>query len=49
MCNLYSLRPSRKNLLMKFDLPDNRVVRFEEMPAIFPGHSAPVVRATERD
>ena len=26
MCNLYSLRPSRKSLLAKFDLSDNRVV-----------------------
>src|ERR1700694_2986000 len=44
---LYSLRPSRKDLLTKFDLSDNRAMRWQELPAIFPGYTAPVIRATD--
>lgn len=46
MCNLYSVKTSRKTLMEKFRLSDNRIAVFEPLPAIFPGHLAPVVKVT---
>jgi putative SOS response-associated peptidase YedK len=44
MCNLYSLKPDRSQLLRVFQVSDNRAVQLEPMPSIFPGYQAPVVR-----
>ena len=44
MCNLYSVRTSRGALARKFGLSDNRMVAFEPLPAIFPGHMAPIIK-----
>jgi putative SOS response-associated peptidase YedK len=44
MCNLYSIRTSRAALARKFMLSDNRMAAFEPLPAIFPGHMAPIIR-----
>ena len=46
MCNLYSVKTSRKALMDKFRLSDNRIAVFDPLPAIFPGHMAPIVKAT---
>jgi putative SOS response-associated peptidase YedK len=47
MCNLYSIRTSRAALARKFGLSDNRMAAFDPLPAIFPGHTAPIIRQTE--
>jgi putative SOS response-associated peptidase YedK len=44
MCNLYSVRTSRAALASKFMLADNRMASFEPLPAIFPGHMAPIIK-----
>ena len=44
MCNLYSVRTSRAALARKFGLSDNRMAAFEPLPAIFPGHMAPIIK-----
>ncbi len=44
MCNLYSVRTSRAALARKFMLSDNRMAAFEPLPAIFPGHMAPIIK-----
>jgi putative SOS response-associated peptidase YedK len=44
MCNLYSVRTSRAALARKFMLSDNRMASFEPLPAIFPGHMAPLIK-----
>jgi putative SOS response-associated peptidase YedK len=44
MCNLYSIRTSRAALARKFRLSDNRITAFESLPAIFPGHVAPIIK-----
>ena len=44
MCNLYSIRTSRWALARKFGLSDNRMAAFEPLPAIFPGHMAPIIK-----
>jgi putative SOS response-associated peptidase YedK len=44
MCNLYSIRTSRAALARKFRLSDNRMVAFDALPAIFPGHMPPIVK-----
>jgi putative SOS response-associated peptidase YedK len=44
MCNLYSVRTSRAVLARKFRLSDNRMAAFDALPAIFPGHMAPVIK-----
>jgi len=44
MCNLYSVRTSRAALARKFGLSDNRMAAFEPLPAIFPGHLAPIIK-----
>lgn len=46
MCNLYSVKTSRKSLIEKFRLSDNRIAVFDPMAAIFPGHMAPVIKVT---
>ena len=46
MCNLYSLTTARQAILRLFRVSDIRAVAFDPLPAIFPGHSAPVVRPT---
>jgi putative SOS response-associated peptidase YedK len=47
MCNLYSIRTSRAALARKFSLSDNRMAAFEPLPAIFPGHMAPIIKQSE--
>ncbi len=47
MCNLYSLTTARQAVLRLFRVSDNRAAQFQPLPAIFPGHSAPVVRIAE--
>jgi putative SOS response-associated peptidase YedK len=44
MCNLYSLNKKRDMLARFFRISHNRSAAFEPVPAIFPGHVAPVVR-----
>jgi putative SOS response-associated peptidase YedK len=44
MCNLYSVRTSRAALAHKFHLSDNRIAAFDALPAIFPGHMAPIIK-----
>jgi putative SOS response-associated peptidase YedK len=45
MCNLYALTKTRERLWDHFAVGHNRSVQYESLPAIFPGHVAPVVRA----
>lgn len=47
MCNLYSIKTRRADLARKFSLSDNRMAGVEELPAIFPGHMAPVVKRSD--
>ena len=47
MCNLYSIRTSRAALARKFHLSDNRMVVIDALPAIFPGHMAPIIKQTD--
>lgn len=47
MCNLYSLTKSREAIAALFRVSHNRAAAFEPLPAIFPGHMAPVVRRTK--
>jgi putative SOS response-associated peptidase YedK len=44
MCNLYSVTTSREAMLRLFRIGHNRAAAIAPKPAIFPGHSAPVVR-----
>ena len=44
MCNLYSVRTSRAALSRRFMLSDNRMAAFDPLPAIFPGHMAPIIK-----
>ena len=44
MCNLYSQTKAREAVARLFRVSDNRAAAFEPLPAIFPGHLAPVVR-----
>lgn len=46
MCNLYSVKTSRKTLIEKFRLSDNRIAAFDPLSAIFPGHTAPIIKQT---
>src|SRR5262245_32415422 len=46
MCNLYSITTNREAIAKLFKVPPNRAEAFAPLPAIFPGHSAPVVRST---
>lgn len=46
MCNLYSSRRSRDEVARLFRISDNRMpAELPDLPAIFPGHMAPIVRA----
>jgi putative SOS response-associated peptidase YedK len=47
VCNLYSVRTSRKTMMAAFRLTDNRMASWEPLPAIFPGHMAPIIRRGE--
>ncbi|MGD9667849.1 MAG: SOS response-associated peptidase [Hyphomicrobiaceae bacterium] len=49
MCNLYSLTTNRQAVLRVFRVSDNRAAAFESKDAIFPGHTAAVVRVAEDD
>ncbi len=44
MCNLYAMTTARESVVRLFRVPHNRAAPFESLPAIFPGHMAPVVR-----
>jgi putative SOS response-associated peptidase YedK len=44
MCNLYSMTKPREAVLRLFRVIANRTPPIPRLPAIFPGHSAPVVR-----
>jgi putative SOS response-associated peptidase YedK len=44
MCNLYSMTRNREAILRLFRVSDNRAAAVDPLAAIFPGHSAPVVR-----
>lgn len=44
MCDLYSMTAAREVMLRLFRVGHNRAAAFEPLSAIFPGHSAPVVR-----
>lgn len=46
MCNLYSLTKSKEAIARLFRVPHNRAAETPSLPAIFPGHLAPVVRVT---
>jgi putative SOS response-associated peptidase YedK len=45
MCNLYSMTKTRDALVGLFGISHNRAAAFEPLPAIFPGNTAPVIRA----
>ncbi len=47
MCNLYSMTNAREAVLRLFRLSGNRAAAFTALPAIFPGHAAPVVRLAD--
>ena len=44
MCNLYSMTKAREAVLRLFRIGHNRAASFEPKDAIFPGHTAPVIR-----
>lgn len=44
MCNLYSMTKNVEAVRRLFRVSHNRAASFEPLPAIFPGHTAPVVR-----
>ncbi len=44
MCNLYSMTRAPEAVRRLFRVAHNRSASFEALPAIFPGHLAPVVR-----
>lgn len=46
MCNLYSMTAAREAVLRLFRVGHNRAAAHAPLTAIFPGHMAPVVRAT---
>jgi putative SOS response-associated peptidase YedK len=47
MCNLYSLNEKRDMIARFFRISDNHAILFEPTDAIFPGHTAPVVRLAD--
>lgn len=47
MCNLYSIRTNRAALARNFRLSDNRMAAFDPLPAIFPGHLAPIIKQSD--
>lgn len=44
MCNLYSMTKNKEAITRLFRVGHNRAVEVGPLPAIFPGHTAPVVR-----
>jgi len=46
MCNLYSMTTAHEAVLRLFRVPHNRAATTASLPAIFPGHMAPVIRRT---
>jgi putative SOS response-associated peptidase YedK len=46
MCNLYSLNKKRDMVARLFRISHNRAGDYTPLPAIFPGHTAPVIRAS---
>ena len=47
MCNLYSHTTNRQAVIRLFRVAENRAAHTEPKDAIFPGHTAPVVRFAE--
>ena len=47
MCNLYSMTRSTEAVRRLFRVGGNRAAQIEPKDAIFPGHSAPIVRVAE--
>ena len=47
MCNLYSIKTRCADLARKFRLSDNRITMFDTLPAIFPGHTAPIIKKSD--
>ena len=47
MCNLYSQTTTHEAVTRLFKVSGNRAAAFDPMPAVFPGHEAPVVRRAE--
>jgi putative SOS response-associated peptidase YedK len=47
MCNLYSLTKTPEAVRRLFRVSSNRAATYEPNDAIFPGHSAPVVRSAQ--
>jgi putative SOS response-associated peptidase YedK len=44
MCNLYSLNKKRDAVARFFRVSHNRAAAYEPLPAIFPGHMAPIIK-----
>jgi putative SOS response-associated peptidase YedK len=44
MCNLYSLTRNKDAIARLFRVSHNRAADYAPLPAIFPGHAAPVIR-----
>jgi putative SOS response-associated peptidase YedK len=44
MCNLYSITAAREAMLRLFRVGHNRAAALQPLAAVFPGHTAPVVR-----
>lgn len=47
MCNLYSITKAREAVRRLFNVSDNRAAAYDPLPAVFPGHSAPIVRRAD--
>lgn len=47
MCNLYSQTRNVEAIRRLFRISDNRAMRIDQQPAIFPGWTAPVIRKAE--
>ena len=47
MCNLYSMTATRDAIIRLFRVGHNRAAAFDPVSAIFPGHTAPVVRLAD--
>ena len=47
LCNLYSIKTRCADLARKFRLSDDRMAVFGTLPAIFPGHMAPIIKQSE--
>ena len=47
MCNLYSMTANRDAIIQLFRVGHNRAAAFDPVSAIFPGHSAPIVKLAD--